>query len=72
MDPKAAAEIMRLGKLHGVDSERVASMIEEGLTVDQASRKILDEVAKRGGQPLTQPASETRDTLELTEREQSH
>jgi HK97 family phage major capsid protein len=71
MDPKAAAEIMRLGKLHGVDSERVASMIEEGLTVDQASRKILDEVAKRGGQPLTQPASETRDNLELTEREQA-
>jgi HK97 family phage major capsid protein len=71
MDPKAAAEIMRLGKLHGVDSERVASMIEEGLTVDQASRKILDEVAKRGGQPLNQPAAEQgRDTFELTEREQ--
>jgi HK97 family phage major capsid protein len=69
----AAAEIVRLGKVHGIESERVASMISEGMTVEQASRQILDEVAKRGAKPLNTPSTEEnqeRETLQLSDREQ--
>jgi HK97 family phage major capsid protein len=66
----AAAEIIRLGKLHGIDNERVAKMVGDGLTVDQASREILAEVEKRGAKPVPQPSAENQDRLELTDQEQ--
>ena len=71
MNPKDAAEIIRLCTTHGIDSKRAAEMIEkEGMSVDLASREILAEVAKRGGKALATPAAETTAQLELTEREQ--
>jgi HK97 family phage major capsid protein len=71
MNPKDAAEILRLCTTHGIDSKRAAEMIEkEGMTVDVASREILAEVAKRDGKQITTPASENGKMLELTEREQ--
>jgi len=66
----AAAEIIRLGKLHGIDHERVAKMVGDGLTVEQASREILADVEKRGAKIATQPASENADVIELTDKEQ--
>lgn len=66
----AAAEIIRLGKQHGIDHERVAKMVGDGLTVEQASREILSEVEKRGAKVVAQPAAETTDTIVLTANEQ--
>lgn len=64
----AAAEIIRLGKLHGIEQETTAKWIEEGRTVDQASKEILERIAK-GQKALAQPASEEH--FDLTGREQS-
>lgn len=70
MNPKEAAEILRLCTTHGIDSKRAAEMIEkEGMTVDAASREILAEVAKRDGKPHRTAAAE-HTTLDLTDREQ--
>lgn len=68
----AAAEIFRLGKLHGIDQEKIVKMVEDGKSVDQASREILDAVAKRAGRPVNQPGAEKdpeTDRFDLTERE---
>ncbi|MGH9716410.1 MAG: phage major capsid protein [Candidatus Acidiferrales bacterium] len=67
----AAAEIFRLGKLHGMDPEVTLKMVEEGKTIDQASREILAEVAKRGGKAIAQPGAEEQNTerFDLSERE---
>jgi HK97 family phage major capsid protein len=69
---QAAAEIFRLGKLHGIDHELTVKMVEEGKTVDQASREILSAVAKRGANPIATPAAEDLNTerFDLTSREQ--
>lgn len=64
----AAAEIIRLGKLHGIEQEQVAKWIEEGRTVDQVSKEILERIAK-GQNALAQPGAEDR--FELTDKEQS-
>ncbi len=71
MNPKDAAEILRLCTLHKIDNKRAAEMIEkEGMTVDVASREILAEVAKRNGGALPTPAAENSGKmLTLTERE---
>jgi HK97 family phage major capsid protein len=66
----AAAEIIRLGKVHGIDQERTALAVADGMTVGAFSSLVLEEVAKRGGKPLTQPPAENQDRLELTEKEQ--
>jgi HK97 family phage major capsid protein len=66
----AAAEIIRLGKVHGIDGERVAEAVAGGKSVDEFSRLVLVEVEKRGGNPLTQPAAENQERLDLTEKEQ--
>jgi HK97 family phage major capsid protein len=66
----AGAEIIRLGKVHKIDSERVAKAIADGESVDAFSRFCLDEVTKRGAQPLPQPAGEKQDRVELTDEEQ--
>jgi HK97 family phage major capsid protein len=66
----AAAEIIRLGKVHGVDSEIVTSAVADGKTIEEFSRIVLDDVAKRGAKVLTPPAPETSDRLELTDSEQ--
>jgi HK97 family phage major capsid protein len=66
----AAAEIIRLGKVHGIDQERVAQAVADGKSVDAFSREVLEEVAKRGGTPLTQPPAEDQERLALTEKEQ--
>lgn len=66
----AAAEIIRLGKVHQFDQERTAQAVADGMTVDAFSRLVLEEVAKRGGKPLVQPPAENQDRLELTDKEQ--
>jgi HK97 family phage major capsid protein len=65
-----AAEIIRLGKVHGIESERVAQFVADGKSVDEFSRFALEEITKRGGKPVTQPGAEEQERLELTEREQ--
>jgi HK97 family phage major capsid protein len=66
----AGAEIIRLGKVHKIDQERVAKAVADGESVDAFSRFVLDEVSKRGAQPLTQPPAEKQDRVDLTEKEQ--
>jgi len=66
----AAAEIIRLGKVHGIESDKVAEFVASGKSVDEFSRFTLDEVSKRGGKPASQQAQEEADRLALTEREQ--
>jgi HK97 family phage major capsid protein len=66
----AAAEIIRLGKVHQFDQERTAKAVEDGMSVDAFSRLVLEEVAKRGGKPLTTPPAENQDRLELTDKDQ--
>jgi HK97 family phage major capsid protein len=68
MEAKQFAELVRLGKVHGIDSERVAKWVEEERTVDSVSKEILAEIAGRAQATLTQPAAEHR--VELTEKEQ--
>lgn len=66
-----AAEIMNLGKRHGIDHERVATWVKEGRSVDAVSALVLEEVAARKGNPTTTgAASETRDELALNDKEQ--
>jgi hypothetical protein len=68
---KTAGEIVKLGKRHGIDQERVATWISEGRTLDAVSALVLEEVASRSAKPNTTPgAAETREQLELTEKEQ--
>lgn len=71
VEPKTAAEIIRLGKQHKIDQERVAKWIEEEKTVDQVSREILQEVSTRNGGAVPQPAAEepVTERFDLTERE---
>jgi HK97 family phage major capsid protein len=66
----AAAEIIRLGKVHQIDQERVAKAVGDGETVDAFSRFVLDEVAKRGAKPIEQPPAEKQDRIDLTAKEQ--
>ncbi len=67
----AAAELVKLGKRHQIDQERVAGWISEGRSVDSVSREILDEVASRSAKPnTTGKAAEQRDELQLSEKEQ--
>ena len=66
----AGAEIIRLGKVHKIDPDRVAKAIAEGESVDAFSRFTLEEITKRGAAPLPQPAAEGADRLALTEKEQ--
>ncbi|MBZ5700261.1 MAG: phage major capsid protein [Acidobacteriia bacterium] len=66
----AAAEIIRLGKVHQIDQERVAQAVADGKSVDAFSREVLEEVAKRGAKPLVQPPAEMQDRLDLTAKEQ--
>jgi HK97 family phage major capsid protein len=70
MDAKKMAEIVRLGKVHKIDQERVAKWIEDERTVEAVSAEILAGIASRAGaQPITQPPAE-RTELVLTEKEQ--
>jgi HK97 family phage major capsid protein len=66
----AAAEIIRLGKVHQIDQERVAKAVGDGESVDAFSRFVLDEVSKRGAKVLPQPGSEDQERIELTDKEQ--
>lgn len=68
----AAADIIRLGKVHQIDQERVAQAVAEGKSVDAFSREVLEEVAKRGGKPLVQPPAENQERLDMTEKEQKN
>lgn len=65
----AAAEIIRLGKVHGIDHEKVVEFVSNGKSVDEFSRFALDEVGKRV-KVLAQPATENQDRLDLTDKEQ--
>jgi HK97 family phage major capsid protein len=65
-----ATEIMNLGKRHGIEHERVATWVKEGRSVDAVSALILEEVAARNGKPnTTGAASETRDEIVLSDKE---
>lgn len=67
----AAAEIIRLGKVHQFDQERTAKAVADGTSVDAFSRMVLEEVAKRGAAPVPQPgAEENAERLALTDKEQ--
>jgi HK97 family phage major capsid protein len=67
----ANAEIIRLGKVHGIDQERVVKAVTDGESVDAFSRYVLDEVSKRGANPLPQPGAEKiEERVTLTEKEQ--
>jgi len=66
---KEAVEIMGLGTRHGIESKRVSAWIEGGKSVADVSREILDEIAKKV-KPVTTPASETREEIELSDKEQ--
>lgn len=66
----AVAEILRLGKLHAVDSEISAKAISEGRSVADFSAIVLDEVAKRAAKPIPQPAAEGQERISLTDKEQ--
>lgn len=66
----AAAEIVRLGKVHGIESDKVAEFVAGGKSVEEFSRFALDEITKRGGKnPVTQPG-DGNERLELNDREQ--
>lgn len=66
----AAAEIIRLGKVHGIDSDKAAEFIGGGKSVDEFARFALDEVSKRGGKPITTESPENQERLDLTAKEQ--
>ncbi len=68
----AAAEIIRLGKVHGIDQEKVAQAVADGKSVDAFSREVLKEVQTRGGNPLRQPPAENADRIDLTAKEQKN
>ncbi|MGH9781577.1 MAG: hypothetical protein ACRD33_07125, partial [Candidatus Acidiferrales bacterium] len=68
----AAAEIIRLGKVHSIDSGKVEQFVRDGKSVDDFSRFVLEEVGKRGGKAITQPPAENQERLELTEKEQKN
>jgi HK97 family phage major capsid protein len=77
MEPKNAAEIMRLCTTHIADPKRAMEfattlMGKEGMTVDIASREILAEVAKATNAPgqLRTPGAENTPMFELNAREQ--
>lgn len=66
------AEILRLGKRHGIDHEEMVKMVEEGVTLETASTRILAEVEKRAARPVPQPGQERADEdLRLSESEQA-
>jgi HK97 family phage major capsid protein len=69
----AAAEIIRLGKVHNFDQERTAKAVADGMSVDAFSRQVLEEVSKRGTKVLNQPGSEENaERLALTDKEQKN
>lgn len=65
-----AAEIVRLGRFHGIDQDEVMEFISNGKSVDEFSRFALAKISDRQAQPLAQPPAEKQDRLELTEKEQ--
>lgn len=66
----AAAEILRLGTVHKVDTAVIEKAIRDGLTVEAFSSVCLDLISSRSAQPGKGPAAE-QDRLELTDSEQS-
>jgi len=66
---RRAIEIVRLGKVHGIDQERVVSWIADGRTDDAVSREILDGVAKRAPRLYSTGTLEARHAPELVGRE---
>jgi HK97 family phage major capsid protein len=68
----AAAEIIRLGKQHGIDSERVAEFVGGGKTVAEFSQFVLEQLRGKAT-PIATPAAEVDgpDRLDLTDREQA-
>jgi len=66
---KNAVEIMGLGNKHGIEHKRVSAWIAEGKSVADVSREILDGIASKV-KPITTPASEQRDEVDLSDKEQ--
>ena len=69
----AAAEIIRLGKRHGIESDQVEKFVADGKSVDEFSRFCLEQISKRT-KPLATPAAEIQENVErvnLSDREQS-
>jgi HK97 family phage major capsid protein len=68
----AAAEIFRLGKRHGIPDDQVLKMVEEGISIETASARILAEVEKKNARALPQPGAErVEDDFRLSESEQA-
>lgn len=64
----AAAEIIRLGKVHGIGEDKVMEFVSGGKSVDEFSRFALVEIAKNAT-AVRLPAEE-QDRLNLSEKEQ--
>jgi len=70
LSPKDSVEILRLCDTHKIDHKRALEIIEkEGMTIDAASRLILEEVSKRDASKVGTPAAESN-VLTLNDREQ--
>lgn len=66
----AAAEILRLGKVHSIEHDVVMKAVEEGRSLDEFSRTCLEIVGSRGGKPAAPAAAENADRIDLNDREQ--
>ncbi|MGH9745126.1 MAG: phage major capsid protein [Candidatus Acidiferrales bacterium] len=67
----AAAEIIRLGKVHGIEHDKVVEFVSGNKSVDEFSRFALEEVAKKGAAAVRQPPAESQERLDLNTREQA-
>jgi len=64
-----AVEIMRLAQQHHIDSARAITWVEEGKSIDEVRKLILDE---RATKPIAQPAPKEEEqfgSLELNDKE---
>jgi HK97 family phage major capsid protein len=66
----AAAEIIRLGKVHGIEHDKVVEFVSAGKSVEEFCRFAMKEVETRGAKPLPQEPAENLERLNLTDKEQ--
>lgn len=66
---KAAAEVMALGRKHGIEQETIEKWVSEGRSADEVSKEILARIEK-GQRALETPAAEAAEHFELTDNEQ--
>jgi len=66
----AAAEIIRLGKVHGIENDKVVEFVSAGKSVEEFCRFAMTEVETRGTKVVKQPPTDEQDRLDLTDKEQ--